>query len=153
MSWSSRKKKEGIFCTAYFIQKKFFSHLCFTSVYSVLNKLSEYTYFYISKNIALCTFYLFLKPSKAFSVIFKTFWFYSESIIFYACECRGNALKNDALADKIEKFYKGILKHILGVNKKVNNTKVLSEVNQFPLIINIKTLMFKYLQRFSFNNN
>ena len=101
MSWSSRKKKEGIFCTAYFIQKKFFSHLCFTSVYSVLNKLSEYTYFYISKNIALCTFYLFLKPSKAFSVIFKTFWSYSESIIFYACECRGNALKNDTLADKI----------------------------------------------------
>ena len=24
MSWSSRKKKEGIFCTVYFVQRKFF---------------------------------------------------------------------------------------------------------------------------------
>ena len=54
-SWSSRKKKEGIFCTVYFLQMEFFK-ICFISMYSVLNTLSEYTYFYISKNITLYTF-------------------------------------------------------------------------------------------------
>ena len=38
------------------------------SVYIVLNTLSEYTYFYISKNITSHTFCLFLKLSKVFSV-------------------------------------------------------------------------------------
>ena len=40
MSWSSRKKKKGIFCTVY---------LCFISMCSLLNTLSEYKYFYKSK--------------------------------------------------------------------------------------------------------
>ena len=56
MSWSSRKKKEGIFCTLYFVQIKFLQHMSFISVYSVLNALPEYTYFYISKNFILYTF-------------------------------------------------------------------------------------------------
>ena len=38
----------------------FFKHLCFISMYSVLNKLSKYIYFYISKN--------FLKLLNAFNV-------------------------------------------------------------------------------------
>ena len=38
------------------------------SMYIVLNTLSKYTYFYISKNITSHTFCLFLKPSKVFSV-------------------------------------------------------------------------------------
>ena len=37
-------------------------------MFSVLNTLSEYTYFYISKSITSYTFCLFLKSSKAFSV-------------------------------------------------------------------------------------
>ena len=41
MSWRSRKKKEGAFCTAYFVRKKFYQHLYFFSMYSVLNKLSK----------------------------------------------------------------------------------------------------------------
>ena len=51
MSWSSQKKKETIFCTVYFVRREFIYDLCFISVYNVLNTLSEYTYFNISKNI------------------------------------------------------------------------------------------------------
>ena len=49
MSSKSRKKEEGIFCTVYFVQRNFFKHMCFISMYGLLNTLSEYTYFYISK--------------------------------------------------------------------------------------------------------
>ena len=45
MSWSSRKKKEGIFCTVCFVRRKFFKHMCFILIYSVLNTHLEYTYF------------------------------------------------------------------------------------------------------------
>ena len=38
------------------------------SMYSVLNKLSEYIYIYISKNIISYTFLFVLKIVKAFSV-------------------------------------------------------------------------------------
>ena len=38
------------------------------SIYSVLNTLSEYTYLFISKNIASYTFLLVFKSSKTFSV-------------------------------------------------------------------------------------
>ena len=63
MSWSSRKKSKGIF--VFFLPftlsegNFFFQHLCFISMYSVLNTLSKYTYFYISKNVIS-------KSSKAF---------------------------------------------------------------------------------------
>ena len=50
MSWNSQKKKEGIFCTIYFVRKNFVEHLRFISMYSVLNTLSKYTYFYASQN-------------------------------------------------------------------------------------------------------
>ena len=56
MSWSSRKKKKDIFCNVYFVRREFLQDLCFISTYSVLNKLSEYTYFHISKNITSYTF-------------------------------------------------------------------------------------------------
>ena len=49
-----------------------------------------------------------------------------KSTILYASECWGGSSK-DTFADKIEKFYLGILKQILGVNKKVNGVKVLTE--------------------------
>ena len=47
MSWNSRKKKEGIFCTVYSDGMNFFEHLSFISMYNVLNKLAEDTYIYI----------------------------------------------------------------------------------------------------------
>ena len=61
MSWGSRKKKEGIFVPFILSKGNFFKikfFLSFISMYSVLNTLSEYKYFYISKNIT----------SNAFSV-------------------------------------------------------------------------------------
>ena len=66
-----KKKKEGIFCTVYFVQKKFFWHLYFISMYSVLNTLSEYTYFYISKNITLYLFLLVFKIVESLQCILK----------------------------------------------------------------------------------
>ena len=49
MSLSSTKKKEGIFRTVYFVRREFFQDLCFISMYSVMNTLYVYTYFYIQK--------------------------------------------------------------------------------------------------------
>ena len=69
ISWSSRKKKEGIFCTAYFVRRKFFLHLCFMSMYSVLNTLSKYTYSYISKTLIHALFCLFLKTVESLQCI------------------------------------------------------------------------------------
>ena len=64
MSWSSRKKKEGIFSTVYFVRRKFFN------IY-VLNTLSEYTYFYISKHITSYTFLLDFKIVESFQCVLK----------------------------------------------------------------------------------
>ena len=47
MSWSSQKKKECIFCSVYFASRKFLNFII--TMYSVLNKISEYVYFYESK--------------------------------------------------------------------------------------------------------
>ena len=41
------RKKEDIFCTAYCPKEIFFTHMRFISRYSVLNTLSEYTYFFL----------------------------------------------------------------------------------------------------------
>ena len=71
MNWSSRIKQKDIFCTVSFVQRNFFKHFYFISVYLVLNKLPEYTHFYISKKtnkLPHTLFCLFLKSSKALSV-------------------------------------------------------------------------------------
>ena len=47
--------------------------MCFISVYSVLNTLSEYTYFYISKNITSYTFLLVFKIGQNLQCILKDF--------------------------------------------------------------------------------
>ena len=57
MSWSSQTKKEDNICTVSFARRKFFN-IFFISMYSVMNTLSEYAVFYISKNITLYTFLL-----------------------------------------------------------------------------------------------
>ena len=69
ISWSSRKKKEGIFCNVYFGQRNFF--YCFISIYSILNILSEYKWFYLSKNITSYTFLLVLKIVERLQCILK----------------------------------------------------------------------------------
>ena len=73
MSWSSRKKKVGIFCAVYFARREFCKHLCFISVYSVLtNTLSEYTYFYISENITYTLLLFVFKIVKSLQFILKS---------------------------------------------------------------------------------
>ena len=47
ISQSSRKKKESIFCTFYFVRGKLSQHLCSISMYSELITLLEYAHFYI----------------------------------------------------------------------------------------------------------
>ena len=62
VSWSWRKKKEEIFCSVYFVRRKSFWQLCSISMYSVLNTLSENTYFIYQKTL-LRTLFCFFKKS------------------------------------------------------------------------------------------
>ena len=68
-----RERKKRVFFVPFILSEdNFFKDLCFMSVYSVMNTLSEYTY--ISKKhyfIHFCC--LFLKSSKAFIVPFSSF--------------------------------------------------------------------------------
>ena len=67
LSWVGAR----IFCTVYFVRRKFFQHLCFISVHSVLNTLLEHTYFYISKNMTSYTFLLGFKIVESLQCILK----------------------------------------------------------------------------------
>ena len=67
------RKKKDIFGTFYFVQRKFFGHLCFMSMYSALNTLSEYTYFYISKKKKI-TSYTFLLVFKICRIPINSLW-------------------------------------------------------------------------------
>ena len=49
-------KISDCFVTFYLFEENFFKHLSLISMYSVLNKLSEYKYFYMSKSITLHIF-------------------------------------------------------------------------------------------------
>ena len=62
------KEKRGLFCTVNFIWRNFFNNCVFISVYSILNTLSEYTYFYISKNITSYPFVACFKNRRKPSV-------------------------------------------------------------------------------------
>ena len=64
MNQSSRKKKV-FFCNVYFFRRIFFEYLCFISVYRVLNKLSECTYFSMSKTVASYAFLFVFKIVKS----------------------------------------------------------------------------------------
>ena len=71
MSW---KEKRGHFFPVYFVRRNIFK-ICVSSQ-CILNTLSEYTYFCITKNFTSYTFLLLfnLKSSKAFSVSLKLNW-------------------------------------------------------------------------------
>ena len=73
MRWSSRKKKDGVFCNIHFVRRNFFWHLCFTSMYYIVHKINfQNIYIYIHLDIKKHYFIqfccLFLKSSKTFSV-------------------------------------------------------------------------------------
>ena len=69
MSWSSRKKKEGIFCTVYFVRRDFFSRIVFyLSVQCIEYTFRIYILLHIKERYFIHFCCLFLKSSKAFSV-------------------------------------------------------------------------------------
>ena len=70
MSWSSRKQKEGIFCTIYFVRRYFFKRNCVLSQCIVcrIHFQNIHTFTYQKKPLLHTLFSLFLKSSKAFSV-------------------------------------------------------------------------------------
>ena len=68
MSWSSRKKEEGIFCTNYFVRMKFFNIYVLSQciLYRIhFQNIHTFTY---QKTLLHALFCMFLKSSKAFSV-------------------------------------------------------------------------------------
>ena len=64
----SRYRKKGEFFVPFILPEENFFKICFTSMYSVLNALLDYIYFYISKKHYFIHFScLLLKSSEAFS--------------------------------------------------------------------------------------
>ena len=72
LSWvgARERKKEGIFCSVYFALRKF----VFYSIFSLLNILLEYTYFYIWKNTTSCTFLLLFKIIERLQCFLNSFY-------------------------------------------------------------------------------
>ena len=52
--WVGAPERKRAFFVPFILSKGNFWHLCFIWMYNVLKKLSQYTYFYISKNITFC---------------------------------------------------------------------------------------------------
>ena len=104
MSWSLQKKKERIFCNVYFVRKKFFQYLCFISSYGVLDKLSEYIYFYISKTFTSCTGLFVFKIVEVLQFIRKSFFNVSHNLFFHTSHAtRGEGAGLPCLFLKSEK--------------------------------------------------
>ena len=91
MSWSSRKKKESSFCNFYFIRRNFLKKLCFISMYSVLNKLSEYVHSHISKNLFHTLLLFVFKIVKSLQCILHAWVFIA--LPFNICNGRSNNFK------------------------------------------------------------
>ena len=67
MSWSQRKKKEGIFCTVYLVTFVFY-----LNVQCIEYTFRKYILLHIQKYYLIHFCCLFLKSSKAFSVSLRT---------------------------------------------------------------------------------
>ena len=63
-----RKKSAFFVATIYYVQKIFFKYLCFISMYNVLNTLSKYTCFYISKKLCYIRFFACFQNRPKLSV-------------------------------------------------------------------------------------
>ena len=69
------KEKKVHFLYYLFCPKKLYlTYLFYLNVYSVLNTLSKYTYFYISKNITSYTFLLVFKIVESLHCILEFIW-------------------------------------------------------------------------------
>ena len=63
------KEKNPAFFVLFILNEAIFFNICFISMYSALNTLSEHTYLYIlTKQALLHKLFSFLKSSKAFNV-------------------------------------------------------------------------------------
>ena len=67
----ARERKKRAFFVPFILSKRHFFNICILSQCSVLNTRSEYTCFYISKNITSYTFLLVFKVSKSLQCILK----------------------------------------------------------------------------------
>ena len=65
---SLQKKKEGIFCTVYFVWREFCQDLCFILMYNIEYTFRIYILLHIKKHYFIHFCCLLLKSSKAFSV-------------------------------------------------------------------------------------
>ena len=74
--WARERKKNVFFCNVYNVRRVIFWQLCFILINSVLNKLSEYIYFYISKTITLYTFVTYFKIVENLQCILKLLFLY-----------------------------------------------------------------------------
>ena len=88
MSWSLRKKKQGIFCTVYFVRRNFFS-ICVLFQY-IVQSIHFQTYF--TFKITSYFFACFLKLSKAFSVSLSLI--HMRESFWKACEYEMNLLSS-----------------------------------------------------------
>ena len=90
MSWSLQKKKRGHFLHCWFCPNEIFLtygfSVMFCVMYSVLNTLAGYTYFYRSKTIASYTFLLVFKLIGILQCILKgtlmQTWKYPNMFLF-----------------------------------------------------------------------
>ena len=71
----AREKKRAFFVLFILSKRKFFKICVFISMYSVLNILPEYTYFYISKNITSYTFVACFQNRQNFQCILILHYF------------------------------------------------------------------------------
>ena len=84
MSWSSRKKKQDVFCTVYFVQRNFFNICIYLNVQRIEQTFRIYIVLHIKKHYFNTPFCLFLKLSKAFSVSLEYFF---REVLSYAKLC------------------------------------------------------------------
>ena len=76
VSWSSKKVH---FFVTFILPEEFFKHFCFISMYSVLNKLSQYVYiFTYQKTILHALLLLGFKIVESLRCVFKEFQKLSE---------------------------------------------------------------------------
>ena len=106
MSWSSWKKKHGIFCTFIFSKENFFN-ICVLSrcIVCWINLRNIHTFIY-QKTLLLVLYCLFSKPSRAFSVSLKSsLTIFLKKLITSAKSCKSLGL-NPILQYFYEMFYK-----------------------------------------------
>ena len=82
MSWSSRKKKGGIFCTVYFVQTEFFLRSVFYLNAQCIEHNFKTFFLHIKKRYFIQFCCLFLKSSNTFSVSLNELRFTLFELVF-----------------------------------------------------------------------